>query len=281
MPAVSLVVCLYRQRDLLERLIRETEGCYDDLVIVHDGPDGDNLREFVEKAGGRFFAPQKREYQQEPHWPFAWAQARHNWILRLDADEFPSKEMKIWLQKFRRAPEPPLEISGFTCIWPLWNGQREITKKWAPGRIFLFHRQRVKFFGMVEQVPLPDGAYQPLDFILHHQPKRKAYGLHNILIRKHAYMWRERIATSLIGKPTDLPCWRWTDENWPMGWEQIRQRPFTTACKRLAKGTLRTLRDQWRVERKIFPSAAFDNPTHHAMICLKYWALRRKRKQTF
>jgi len=39
MPAISLVVCVYRQRDLLERLLQESTGCYDELLVVHDGPE--------------------------------------------------------------------------------------------------------------------------------------------------------------------------------------------------------------------------------------------------
>src|SRR4051812_32393021 len=132
MPNLSLVVCVHLQRDLLERLIREAQGSYDDLVVVHDGPDTANLRAIVEPAGGRFFE-RPREHQQEPHWPFAWGQAKHDWILRLDADEFPDTEMKQWLREFRRAPEPSAAISGYSCVWPLWDGKRPITKKWPGG----------------------------------------------------------------------------------------------------------------------------------------------------
>ncbi len=278
MPAISLVVCVHLQRDLLERLIRESKDYYDELVVVHDGPDTTNVRELVENAGGRFIESERRG-SLEAQSPFAWAQARHDWILRLDADEFPSQEMKEWLRKFRSAPELPPEISGYTCIWPLWDGRREITKKWPPGRIFLFHRQRVRFFGMVEQTPVPDGAYQPLDVVLHHQlPGRKAYGLHNILVRQQAYLWRERIANSLLGKPTDLPCWRWDSEQWPLAWEQIRRHPLWTLVKRLMIWPPRTLQDQWRTEKKIIPAAAVGASLHHAMICVKYWRLRRKQK---
>lgn len=39
MPKISLVVCLYKERDLLERLLQNAEGCYDDLVVVHDGDE--------------------------------------------------------------------------------------------------------------------------------------------------------------------------------------------------------------------------------------------------
>ena len=277
MPAITLVICVYQEGDLLGRLLGHAAGCYDELVVVHDGPDTTRVRPMVEAAGGRFFE-RPRAFQQEPHWPFAWGQARSDWILRLDADEIPGEEMKAWLRSFRQQPEPATELSGYTCIWPLWDGQKAVSRVWPAGRNFLFHRQRVRFFGMVEQVPVADGTWEPLQLTLHHQPKRKSYGLQNLLLRQQAYRWRERIAASLLGKPTDLNGWRWTSEAWPGDWEQIRRRPLRTALSRLTLGTFRGLREQWRQERKLFPWAAVSGPIHHALICLKYWQLRRRAK---
>jgi hypothetical protein len=277
MPALSLVVCVSNQRDLLGRLLQNTSGYYDDLVVVHDGEDTINMRSLVEVAGGRFYE-QPREYQQESHWPFAWERAAHDWILRLDADEFPSDEMKQWLQKFRQEVAPDESISGYTCIWPLWNGRRVITKRWPARRIFLFHKQRVRFFGMNEQVPMADGHYEALDLVLHHQPQRKSYGLHNLLMRRQAYRWRERIAHSLLGKPTDLSCWRWNTEVWPDHWQEIRRQPVRTFFSGLILGTLRALRDQWKSEGRLYPAGAISGPIHHALICIEYWRMRRLHK---
>src|ERR1700730_1273143 len=146
MPALSMVVCVRGEARLFERLLRETTGCYDDLVVVHDGPadtDGSQgIERFVVQHNGRFFV-RPRAFQQEPHWPFAWEQAKHDWILRLDADEFPSEELKRWLRRFRDSDEPSKGISGYTSIWPLWNGRKNVTKRWPDRRIFLFHKQRV------------------------------------------------------------------------------------------------------------------------------------------
>ena len=275
MPAITLVVCVHLQRDLLERLIRKSRGCYDDLVVLHDIPDAQNIRSVVEAAGGRFFE-RPPSFLQEPHWPFLWAQAKHDWILRLDADEFPSEEMKKWLQEFRHAPEPTAGISAYTCIWPLWDGQQTVSQKWPYGHIFLFHKQRVRFFGMCEQGPVPDGRFEALNLILHHQPKRKSYGLYNILVRKQSRLGAEHIARCLLNKPTDLICWRWEGEAWPLHWEQMRQRPLWTAFKRLMVRPLRGLRDQWRVERKLFPMATIDGHIHQALICVTHWWLKRK-----
>ena len=276
MPAISLVVCVYQERDLLRRLLSRAAGCYDDLVVVHDGPDTVNVRAVVEEFGGRFFEHPKIG-SLEGQSPFAWKQAAHDWILRLDADEFPSDEMEVWLKNFRTEPEQPEAISGFTCSWPLWDGERTVTKKWPVGRIFFFHRQRVKFFGLVEQVPIPDGGWQALPLTLRHEPPRRSYGLKNLLVRKQAYRWRALIAAGLQGKPNELPTWRWSSEVWPPGWKELREHPFRTAFLRLTRSALATLRDQWRVDRRFYPIAALSGPIHHTLIAFEYWRLRRRR----
>src|ERR1700687_1133596 len=162
MPAISLVVCVSKERELLERLLDKSFGFYDDLVVVHDGPGVNNstasppvdapakemaldygalapdapppayyktlplpahsgsIYELVTQHAGRYFEG-PRCFQQEPHWPFSWWQAKHDWILRLDADEFPSEGLKAWLRQFRDSPDPDNNISGYTCLWPLWN----------------------------------------------------------------------------------------------------------------------------------------------------------------
>jgi hypothetical protein len=278
MPAISLIICLRNQRDLLERLFQRAGHCWDDLLVIHDGPDETGVRKIVEAQGGRFIE-RPRTFQQEPHLPFAFGQARYDWILRFDADEFPSIEMKEWLDAFRHAAEPAPEISGYTFIWPLWNGKKVISKKIWDGRLILFHRERIRFFGMAEQGPMPDGKIESTGQTLFHQPNRKGYGLGNVLVRNQAYRWRALIAKSLLGKPTDLPCWRWTDPNWPRDWEQIRQHPLKTAVQRLVMETFRGLRSHWRADRRFYIDAALNGPVYHALLCLKYWQVRRQKRQ--
>jgi len=280
MPALSLVVCLHRERDLLARLLRETSGCYNDLVVVHDGEEAPDapISEMVARDAGRFFV-RPRAWQQEPHWPFAWSQARYDWILRLDADEVPSAGLRTWLQSFRKADQPPQSISGYSCIWPLWDGRKIVTEKWPAGRVFLFNKQRVRFFGMVEQIPVADQRWEALPLILEHRPLRKSFGPGNVLLRRQAYDWRRVIAQSLLGKPTDLPHWRWESESWPEVWEQIRRRPLQTALHRLFVWPLRALRNIWREERKFIPLAAMSGGIHHCLIALNYWRMAHSEKR--
>jgi hypothetical protein len=311
MPGITLVVCLYKERDLLERLLREAAGCYDDLVVVHDGPEAEpsyfgtekpaaidysqlfqespvtlgyqtpspvpqgSVQEMVTEHGGRFFAG-PRCFQQEPHWPFAWSQAQHDWILRLDADEFPSEKLKDWLKAFR-ARDAQSAQSGFTSVWPLWNGRKAVTRNWPGGRHFLFNRQAVRFFGMVEQVPVPDTPMEDLDLVLHHQPKRKSYGLRNIVFRRQAFYWRRVICESLLANLSDLPRWRWHDREWPAIWRELQSHPMRTALRSLLKAPLWQGKEMIRKEGKVIPSAVLGTGLHHFLLALTFlWSRNRR-----
>src|ERR1700730_1766925 len=319
MPATSLVVCLHRQRDFLERLLHETSGFFDDLVIVHDGPESaandqvhtpdeiketppaidysklsfdstlprvydtppipaqhGSIHELTLSYGGRYFEG-PRCFQQEPHWPFAVSRAKHDWILRLDADEFPSAELKEWLAHFRAKQDTDRAVSGYTCVWPVWNGKNAVTRSWPSGRIFLFHRQRVRFFGMAEQVSVLDVRFQSLPLLLHHQPQRKSHGLLNILNRQQGSRWRLVIAQSLLDLPQDLPQWRWNDNTWPPFWDRLRRNPIRAGAYSLLPNTARTLRDQWQTEHKLMPLIAVATPLHHSLIGLLLFQMRRRR----
>ena len=275
MPAISLVVCVYCEGELLARLLAHAANCYDDLVVVHDGPDATGMKAMVEAAGGRFYE-QPRACQQEPHWPFAWGQARHDWILRLDADEFPGDELKTWLQEFRHTPAQPEDVSGYTCIWPLWNGQRAVTCRWPAGRIFFFHKQRVRFWGMAETTPVPDSRFEPLGLVLHHEPLRISYGLRNILLREQAYRWRKLIAQSLLATPLQLACWRWTAADWPAPWSVIRRYPLRHAFKSLIWFSICQCKDMLRAGEWPRPAACLNPGLNHFLLGLAIWREQRR-----
>ncbi len=258
----------------MERLLRHSEGCYDDLVVVHGGPDETGIRPLVEQYGGRFFE-RPRSFQQELDWPFAWGQARHDWILRWDADEFPSVELKDWLKNFRSAPEIAPEISGYMGVLPLWDGERERTRRW-PLRVILIHRQRVRHFGMVDQGPIADGRFEKLPLALHHQPRAKAYGVRYVLLRDKVHRWNEIIGQSLQGKPTDLPCWRWDSAEWPDRWEKLRRHPWLRALNRMVMSPLGNLREMIRCGEFPNPFLVTTYPLQHVMMSVCFVRARRK-----
>jgi len=359
MPKITLVVCLHKERDLLERLLKHSEGCYDELVVVHDGPENaecehvpagagreacckqpegrdelerarqmpnpesgikasvcytsnwkspeelslrepnappielaidysnlppdspiptgyrlatghpvpGSVHELVQQYGGRFFEG-PRCFQQEPHWPFAWWVASHDWILRLDADEFPTLELKEWLMDFKQNYKIPYAQCEFLAVWPLWNGVMASTKYWPTGRLFLMDRQQNTFFGMVEQTPTPLGEVQSCDKTLAHQPSRKSYGFRNIVLRRQAYIWRSVIAGSLIKSPLLLPRWKCQHSLWPAPWSGKIQSPLAQAIWSLFCLPLFQAREMIRKEGRIDISACLNPGLHHFLLGL-------------
>jgi hypothetical protein len=360
MPKISLVVCLYREKELLERLLQHAQGCYDDLVVVHDGPeyeragweltqgpgagaplrdstsksdvkvlqahevryaDGwrcpedfsltkpdvppaelaidyaaldptapiptgyrlrvgtpqrETIHEAVTSHGGRMFEG-PRCFQQEAHWPFAWWAAKHAWILRLDADEFPSDKLRDWLRGFRRTFDADESPKGYSCIWPLWNGHRAVTSCWPSGRLFLFDKSCARLFSMPEQSPILREAAAPISLRLEHQPLRKSFGCSNLLTRSNAGVWRKIIARSLQASPQHLPRWRWGFGGWPLNWAQLARQPLFYAFSRVFVSPLRQLLYVLKIRGEIVFTAFLGTGLHQALMALTY--LREKARR--
>lgn len=299
MPSISLIVCIHKERSLLERLLQHVQGCYDELIIVHDGPENvgppmheleplsidfstggalgpaydevlapaipGSIHELSTRYNGRFFL-HPRIGSLEGQSPFAWSKATSDWILRLDADEFPSNELAAWLRQFRHSAEPHTSVSGYTCIWPLWDGNKAVSSRWPRGRVFLFNKWRVRFLGLVESTLMPETEFLPLELVLHHQPRRKSFGVRNIVFRKQAFHWRFLIAVALLKEPNSLPRWRWDTSVWPESWSKLKKHPLRQGFFRLFWYPLCQLKDQMRSGERVSFSACLNPGLHHFLL---------------
>lgn len=278
MTKVSLVICVYGDSEPLQRLFDNTRDCYDDLLVIHDGPDFENVRSLVEGYGGRFIE-RPRAFSQEPHFPFAFGQAKHDWILRLDSDEFPSPELREWIKQFRHEPEPSEKISGYQCIWPVWNGRKAITRGWPNKRTFIFQRQRISWIGVFEQGAIPQAKLVRLPLTLCHQPKGKSHGFGNIFGKFRTDQGRTNAANALLGSPLDHPRWRYDSDQWPAGWQNVKDHPILTGLWRLFV---------WPPRQAVAMMLSGDLPrasifahagVFHATLCFEYWRRRRTHRK--
>ena len=99
MVKLSAVLITYNEASVIERTLRALQWC-DEIVVVDSGSTDDTVLQ-CEQCGCRVvyrpfdgYGPQKR---------FAVAQAQHDWILSIDADEVVTddlrKEIQQWLAK--------------------------------------------------------------------------------------------------------------------------------------------------------------------------------------
>lgn len=92
---ISLVIITLNEEDHIERCIRSVPFA-DDVVVV-DSFSTDRTVELAKAAGARVFQEKWRGFG--PQKAFATEQARHPWILSLDADEALSPELASELQE--------------------------------------------------------------------------------------------------------------------------------------------------------------------------------------
>ena len=278
MPAVTLSVCVHGDRAPLARLLEHCSGCFDELVVVHDGPDLENVQSLVHLHGGKFFV-RPRAFSQEPHFPFAFGQASHDWILRLDSDEYPSAELRQWLIEFRRATEPAEAVSAFQCIWPAWSGTRPLTRRWPNKRTFLFHKGRVRCIGLYEQGIMPDSECVQVALILNHEPPMRSHSPRSILRKARTSRGRRNAVEALIHSPLDVPTWRYTSETWPPIWEKIRRHPVRTGLYRLTVWPLRHAAAMMLAGEWPRPSVFLHSGLFHALTCFEFWRHQRRAAQ--
>ena len=198
--------------------------------------------------------------------------------MRLDADEFPSEELRNWIFKFRMGKEEfSPSPSGFLSIWTQWDGKKELPPGDHANRLFLFDKSLVRYFGMAENTPEIESQVIPLKLLLHHRPNRPSFGLSNLFLRKQYGIWKKVIATSLLGSPLQLPRWRYSASEWTPHWRYIRDHPFSKIFLSLSLGPLRDLKNAFITGRPIRLNDVMASMLHQSMMAYTYLRLRKSK----
>ena len=147
-----------------------TSVAWADEIVVVDSRSADRTREIAARAGARVIERDFPGHVEQKN--FAVEQARHDWVLCLDADERLSPELSA---SVKRALEDPGDRAGFECARLTFHVGRPIRHGgWYPDRkVRLFDRRRGKWGGSNphDRVRL-EGPAGRLDGDLHHYSYR-------------------------------------------------------------------------------------------------------------
>ena len=94
-PSLSATVITLNEERNLERCLESLRFVSE--VIVVDSGSTDGTRGIAEKFGARWFQNPWKGYGQQKN--FAQAQASHDWVLNIDADEVVSSELRVEILK--------------------------------------------------------------------------------------------------------------------------------------------------------------------------------------
>ena len=165
MQISASIITLNEERNL-PRALASLADVADEVVVV-DGGSTDGTRRTAERAGARFIAHTWEGYAAQK--TFSAAQARHDWVLSLDADEALSPELAAELQQLKR--EGPNDAAGFTMPrLAQFRGRWIRHSGWYPDRkLRLYDRNRGRWVGdYVHESVAVDGPVATLDGPLHH-----------------------------------------------------------------------------------------------------------------
>ncbi len=95
---ISAILIIYNEEKRLKKCLDSICDVVDEIVVVHDGPCKDRSLEICKKYGAKIFI---REHVgcSDPHIPFIIEQAKSKWILKIDADESISSNLRKNLKK--------------------------------------------------------------------------------------------------------------------------------------------------------------------------------------
>jgi glycosyltransferase involved in cell wall biosynthesis len=143
----------------------------DEIIVIHDGPCADRSLAIAEEYGAKIIVGEHYGYM-EPHLVRAYEEARGQWLLRIDADEFLSQELRAALPGLLN----DTQVAAYEFAWPLFNGRQYLTKTW-PRKCCLFRKDKISFLSLPDAATIVHGTTKSLDYRLEHQPLVDNYAL--------------------------------------------------------------------------------------------------------
>lgn len=151
---LSVVLITLNESRNIERAISSVAGLTDDVVVVDSGSDDDTVA-LSQQLGARVFVKDWEGYSQNKN--FGISQAKHSWILSLDADEALSPELRQSILQMFISPPHAGRVFAFNRLtnycghWIRHSG-------WYPDRkIRIWHRDTGMWEGEIhEQIVFRD-----------------------------------------------------------------------------------------------------------------------------
>ncbi|HXN39462.1 MAG TPA: glycosyltransferase [Solirubrobacteraceae bacterium] len=210
--SISACLVLRNEEAVVERCLASLDGVVDEVVLVHDGECEDRTLEIAERHRCRIYVRELVGHA-EASTVFAYEQARGEWILSIDADEYLSEPLRARLRELVGDER----VNGYALLWRMWDGQRYITEN-GPYKLALFRRCKVHLLGMIHGVERVDPPVRRIELQLEHRPRYNNLALATVLTKWRR--WARINAREFLMAYADIPRFNWDG---PVQWPRRRR----------------------------------------------------------
>jgi glycosyltransferase involved in cell wall biosynthesis len=168
MPGITATIITWNEEDRIGEALASL-ACCDEIIVVDSGST-DRTREIATGRGARVINRPWEGYSRQKN--FAAAQANHDWILSIDADERLSIELADEITKWKK--KPALDAAARACSMArraFYMGKWINHSGWYPDRkIRLYDRRHCHWQGTIHEDLNIDGEVLELQGDLLHFP---------------------------------------------------------------------------------------------------------------
>lgn len=157
MPQLSVVIITFNEEKNIGRCLESIQGIADDVVIL-DSFSTDATESISKKYNVNFISRKWEGYSASKN--FANSQAKHDWVLSLDADEELSEELKKSILKAKEGNELKTykfhRLTNYCGSWVKHCG-------WYPDtKIRIFDRRITKWEGIIHEKLVIDSKQEAI-----------------------------------------------------------------------------------------------------------------------
>jgi glycosyltransferase involved in cell wall biosynthesis len=165
MPSISATIITHNEAANIARAIRSLD-CADEILVVDSGSTDETVKIAAELGARTLVHPWEGFAAQKN---FAVQQARHDWVLSLDADEELNEEARAAIREWKQST-PRVAAYRFARR-AQYLGRWILHSGWYPGwKVRLFHRSKARWAGdYVHESVVAEGPVETLNGeILHY-----------------------------------------------------------------------------------------------------------------
>lgn len=268
-PKISACLVVFNEEKIIRRCLESIRDLVDEIIIVHDGECRDTTLDIAREFTDKIFV---REHIgiAEPLRSFSYAQANHEWILQIDADEYFEEADHGAI----RALLASSNADAYIFKWELWDGSRVVR---FPGlqKLCFFRKDSISYQGLPQAQVAVRGKTANADLVLHHRPSYDCVSWATAN-RKRAY-WLKSHVQYFFPELVEYECFNDTADSWVAYTERVRRWPLFYLVWYPLKNFLGQMKNGlWKtaVGRKI----ALQQYAYYFVLYLRIWQKNRELK---